>query len=115
MTDDQPVRRCQARGCGHLVKPPAVWCPKHEYRARKIERHTDEEPGENNDLEDAVEQYRNRPRDVVPKQPYTGYYDDLAAFAGDTVPVTYYDIDDTGVHRHVENITVTRPIGEPEE
>ena len=48
-------------------------------------------------LEEAVARYRDRPRDVVKKVPYTGSNDDLAALDGQTVEVTHYERTDDGV------------------
>jgi hypothetical protein len=44
-------------------------------------------------LRAAFEDYVPAPRDVVPKQPYTGTNEDLHALDGQTLPVTYWDRD----------------------
>ena len=65
-----------------------------------------------NDIAMLLERYRSRPRDVVPKTPYTGSNDDLAALDGQTVEVTWYefDSDNVSVTRHHGRYTVNRPI-----
>lgn len=64
-----------------------------------------------NDLEALIRQIRDRPRDIVPKEPYSGSNDDLDALidAG-PVDVTWTEVTDTGVSEHHSRETFTRPV-----
>lgn len=64
-----------------------------------------------NDLEALIRQIRDRPRDIVPKQPYSGSNADLAdLIASGPVDVTWTDVTDTGVSVHHGRETFTRPV-----
>lgn len=56
----------------------------------------------------AFNDYQRAPRDVVPRTVLP--VDDLAALAGQTVTLNHYEIDDSGITTHTEQITVTAPI-----
>lgn len=59
-------------------------------------------------LRAAFEDYTPPPRDIVPKQPYTGTNEDLHALDGQTLPVTYWDRD--AGRPFTETVIITRPI-----
>lgn len=66
-------------------------------------------PFEDNDVNDIAAVFRaygDRPRDIVPKQPYTGSSDDLHQLEGQTV--TYTELTDDGVT--AATATITAPI-----
>ena len=67
-----------------------------------------------NDLEEAFAQYSRRPRDVVPKVPYTGSNDDLVALDGQTVEVTHFERSDDGVTERRTRENFTAPIIKPD-
>jgi hypothetical protein len=59
-------------------------------------------------LRAAFEDYVPAPRDIVPKQPYTGTNEDLYALDGQTVQLSFWDRD--AGRPFTENVIVTRPI-----
>ena len=71
---------------------------------------TDYDTNEFTSLEEAIEHYRRRPRDVVPKTPYTGSNRDLAALDGQTVEVIHYEFGEHGITEVRTRETITRPV-----
>jgi len=63
----------------------------------------------------AFDGYRRPPADVVPSTRSPGDVVDaeLAAIAGQSVTVVHYDLDDDGITKYTELVTVTRPIINP--
>ncbi|MGB3483614.1 MAG: hypothetical protein WBB07_15550 [Mycobacterium sp.] len=61
-------------------------------------------------LRAAFTDYRRAPRDVVPCVEHS--VDDLQRLAdgGATVQITHYSLDEHGISRHAEHVTITAPI-----
>ncbi len=77
------------------------------------------EPGEFDSLDAALAEWRDRPRDVVPRAraDVSATLAELAALDGQEVPVTWSEVITdpatglpTGITTRTENITVTKPV-----